>query len=144
MGEPRLSKQDWHHFPSCLQTINIRNKEKDAHEAHIKSASPGKLKKKDGKMWDDWLTGLTLMRGVTDILPYHSSMCFDRIQDDKANPGDCFESFDKECIVKAPIFGPAFQADVRSVHLVINSFLLVSMPSNGSTVAIQRRMAVMT
>lgn len=47
----------------------IRDKEKDAHEAQLTSASPGILKYE--KDWDDWLTGLpttlTLMRGVTDV-----------------------------------------------------------------------------
>lgn len=53
-------------------------------------------------MWDNWLTGLqtvlTLMRGVTDI-----PLIFVVRKDDKADPGDYFESFDEECIAKAPL-----------------------------------------
>jgi hypothetical protein len=37
----------------------IREKEKDAHDAQLKAASPGKLK--DEKIWEDWLTGLQTM-----------------------------------------------------------------------------------
>lgn len=99
----------------------IRDKEKDAHEAQIKAASPGKLK--DSKMWDEWLTGLqtmlTLMRGVTDV-----PLIYVVRQEPTPKPGDTFESFDEECIAKAPLSGPAFQADARSVHMVIKSLVV--------------------
>ena len=99
----------------------IREKEKDAHDAQLKAASPGKLK--DEKIWEDWLTGLqttlTLMRGVTDVPLIYV------IRDDETPvPGMTYESFDEECIAKSPLSGPAFDADARSVHLVIKPLVV--------------------
>lgn len=99
----------------------IRDKEKDAHEAQLKTASPGKLK--DEKIWEDWLTGLhttlTLMRGVTDV-----PLSYVIRRDVTPKEGEVYESFDEECIAKAPLTGPAFDADARSVHLVIKPLVV--------------------
>ena len=99
----------------------IREKEKDTHDSQLKAANPGKLK--DEKDWEAWLTGLqttlTLMRGVTDVPLLYV------IRDDITPlEGVEYESFDEECIAKAPLTGPAFNADSRSVHLVIKPLIV--------------------
>lgn len=129
MGEPAtLESAGINSKASFMNAINlarerkdIRDKEKDSHDAQIKSASPGKLK--DGKMWDEWVTGLqtvlTLMRGVTDV-----PLTYIVRPELHPKPGTHYESFDEECIAKAPLAGPAFQADARSVHMVIKSLVV--------------------
>lgn len=94
----------------------IRELEKDTLEAQLKVASPGKLK--DEKSWEDWVTGLettlTLIRGVTEVPLVYV------IRRDKSPPdGEVYASFDEECVAKTPLSGPAFEADARSVHLII-------------------------
>lgn len=94
----------------------IRKKEKDAHTAQLKIASPGKLK--DEKSWADWLTGLhttlSLIRGVSEVpLNYV-------IREHMIPPeGESYTTFDEECIAKAPLVGTAFDADASTVHLII-------------------------
>lgn len=98
----------------------FREKAKDAHDAQLKAASPGKLK--DEKNWEDWLTALqttlTLIRGVTDVPLLY-------VIRDKEVPttGEVYNTFDEECIAKSPLSGPAFDADAQTVHLLIRTLV---------------------
>ncbi len=100
---------------------DIRGIEDKTLEAQIKIASPGKLK--DEKIWEDWMTGLqttlTLMRGVTGV-----PLVYVIRPDETAPEGEVYASFDEECIAKAPLSGPAFDADARSVYLIIQPLVL--------------------
>jgi hypothetical protein len=93
----------------------------DVHDAQLKVASLGKLKDEE-RVWEDWLTGLhttlTLMQGVTDVpLIVHDK--------EIPTPGEqYYNSFDEECVAKAPLSGPAFNADAQSVHLIIKPLVV--------------------
>jgi hypothetical protein len=106
---------------AAAERKEIRKKEKDAHAAQLKIASPGKLK--DEKSWADWLTGLqttlSLIRGAKDVpLSYV-------IREHVVPPaGESYATFDEECIAKAPLEGTIFNADASTVHLIIKPLVL--------------------
>lgn len=100
---------------------DIRTVEEKTLEAQLKIASPGKLK--DEKIWEDWVTGLqttlTLIRGVTGV-----PLVYVIRRDETPPEGEVYASFDEDCIANAPLSGPAFDADARSVHLIIQPLVL--------------------
>jgi hypothetical protein len=99
----------------------FREKAKDAHDVQLKAALPGKLK--DEKVWEDWLTGLqttlTLIRGVTDV-----PLLYVIRENETPTTGETYYTYDKECIAKSPLSGPAFDADAQSVHLIIKTLVV--------------------
>lgn len=106
---------------AATERREIRLKEKDAHAAQLKVASPGKLK--DEKSWSAWLTGLqttlSLIRGVKDVpLSYV-------IREHVVPPeGVEYATFEEECIAKAPHVGTTYAADAKTVHLIIKPLVL--------------------
>jgi hypothetical protein len=59
------------------------------------------------------------MRGVTGV-----PLVYVIRRDETPPEGEVYASFDEECIAKAPLSGPAFDADARSVYLIIQPLVL--------------------
>jgi hypothetical protein len=99
----------------------FREKAKDAQDAQLKAALPGKLK--DKNVWEDWLTGLqttlTLIRVVTDV-----PLLYVIRENETPTTGETYFTYDEECIAKSPLSGPAFDADAQSVHLIIKTLVV--------------------
>ena len=95
----------------------IRTSNKDSLESRAKAASPGKLK--DELDWDIWeqgfVTMLSILEGVNGVPLVYV------IREEQHEVGDVYTSFVEECIGRARLQGPEFEADARSVHQTLQS-----------------------
>ncbi len=112
-----------HHLEESHQRAINRLKEKDGLATRIAAAYPGKLRNGE-KDWDKWVTGLktvlTLTRGVKDV-PLIYVIREDTGPAPENMPGFSFEA---ECIAKARLHGPDFEADAKQVHLIIKPLVI--------------------
>jgi hypothetical protein len=96
---------------------NIREIDADSRATRAKEASPGKLK--DEAAWDKWeqgvLTLFSIKHGVNGVPIGYV------VQEVEHTEGDEYTSFVEECIARAKLEGPEFEADARSVHHTLQS-----------------------
>jgi hypothetical protein len=86
-------------------------------ESRAKEASPGKLK--DEKGWDVWEQSLCTQLGI--LLGVNGVPLSYVIREGEATDEDEFETFFEECIAKARLEGPEFEADALQVHQIIQA-----------------------
>ena len=119
--EPTLDDLDQASFRAELKTAasraEIRSKSKDTSESLSSEASPGMLESE--KDWVKWSTGLTNMLGIMLGVTGVPLVYVIRSNDDPEPEGH--NTFVQKCIACAPLHGPTYEADARTVHLLIES-----------------------
>ena len=100
------------------QRALIRDKESKDTSAVSVEASLGKLK--DERKWTEWIAGfenmLSMILGVNGV-PLSSV-----IREKEATELEGHDTFVQKCIACAPLTGPHFEADARTVHQLATSF----------------------
>jgi hypothetical protein len=104
----------------AFQRADVRREEKEQSDTVSKAADPGKFK--DEKKWPEWepafVNYLSTIQGVNGVpLSY-----IVREQEEIDRIGT-FESFNERTIACSPLKGAIFQADARTVHQLLKSFL---------------------
>jgi hypothetical protein len=98
----------------------IRAKNADSLSSRAKEASPGKLKDEQG--WDKWEQGLqtmlSILEGVNGVPLIYA------VREEDHKEGDEYTSFVEQCIARARLEGPEFEADARTVHQIIQSLTI--------------------
>jgi hypothetical protein len=95
----------------------IREEARDSLETRAKNASPGKLK--DESKWEAWEGALRVMLGILQGVN-HVPLTY-VIREDEHEDGAVYDNFVDECIARASLEGPHFNADARQVHQIIQS-----------------------
>ena len=99
------------------QRETIRANSDESRTSRAKESSPGKLK--DEQSYDKWeqglLTMLSILQGVNGV-----PLCY-VIREDEHQDGDTYPSFVDQCIIRARLQGPEFEADARTVHQILQS-----------------------
>ncbi len=90
----------------------IREEARDSLETRAKNASPGKLK--DEGKWEAWEGALRVMLGILQGVN-HVPLSY-VIREDEHEDGAVYDNFVDECIARASLEGPHFNADARQVH----------------------------
>ena len=120
--EPNIDGLNQVSFLEAIKTANrreqIRLQEADSIQARAKEASPGKLKgDKDHIEWEaKFENQLSILQGVVGV----PLLCVIREAEEPEDDEE-FATFQEECIAKAPLKGPVFEADARQVHQLIAS-----------------------
>lgn len=113
----------------AFDCADVRKIEKDQADTVSKAADPGKLK--DERKWPEWepafINYLSTIPGVTGV-----PLAYVVRENDVAEPGMEYGSFNERTIACAPLTGPIFQADARKVHQLIKSFLQTETAERGS------------
>lgn len=88
-------------------------------ETRAKEATPGKLRSE--RQWNNWeqalSTQLGILLGVSGI-----PLSYIIREKDTADADETYESFFEKCVARAPLFGPAYEADALQVHQLIRSY----------------------
>jgi hypothetical protein len=102
---------------SSTERHYIREQDRDSVETRAKNASPGKLK--DEGKWEAWEGALRVMLGILQGVN-HVPLSY-VIREDEHEDGAVYDNFVDECIARARLDGPHFNADARQVHQIIQS-----------------------
>jgi hypothetical protein len=95
----------------------IRDNSRDSLETRAKNASPGKLK--DESKWDQWEGALIIMLGI--LQGVNNVPLSYVIREEEHEDGMVYETFIDQCIARASLTGPHFDADSRQVHQLLQS-----------------------
>jgi hypothetical protein len=98
----------------------IRDYNRDSREASAKNASPGRLK--DESKFNQWETTLIVMLGI--LQGVNGVPLSYVVRETEHEDGTVYDNFVDECIARAKLEGPEFDAGTRMVHQILQSLTI--------------------